>query len=179
MKHKLPSILRHPLSWVTARCERRRAVTPAWALRFLTERGFNPQPDADGNLLFRVNSMKYVLHLSERYFELHVGFARKRTELNEEVMARVAQEVMVSTRMVKIHLRPDALLFSIECLQHRRSEFAEFFDAYIRILRYSVTEHTRRYNEAAEELRQQMRRREEEEELTRRFALYRDKDVVN
>ena len=179
MKLNLPSILRRPLSWAAARCDRWRAVTPAWAQRFLAERGLDPQRDDDGNLLFRIDSVKYVLHLNERYFELHIGFGRKRTELNDEVMARMAQEVMASTRMVKILLRPDAILFSVECLQHRRREFAEFFDSYIRILRFSVAEHTRRYNEALEEQRQQLRRQYEEEELARRFAAYRGKDVVN
>ena len=51
--------------------------------------------------------------------------------------------------------------------------------SYIRILRFSVAEHTRRYNEALEEQRQQLRRQYEEEELARRFAAYRGKDVVN
>ena len=179
MKHALSSILRRPLSWAAARCERWRAVTPAWAQRFLAARGLDPQPDADGDIMFRIDGMKYMLHLNEHYFELHIGFGRKRTELDEEVMARMAQEVMASTRMVKILLRPDAILFSVECLQHRRREFAEFFDSYIRILRFSVAEHTRRYNAAVEEQRQQLLRRHEEEELARRFAAYRGKDVVN
>lgn len=179
MKLEFSSILRRPLSWAAACCERWRAVSPAWVQRFLAERGLDPQQDDDGNLLFRIDSWKYVLHLSERYFELHIGFGRKRTEVDEAVMARMAQEVMASTRMVKILLRPDAILFSIECLQHRRREFAEFFDFYIRILRFSVAEHTRRYNDALETQRQQMRRQYEEEEFARRFAAYRGKDVVN
>ena len=77
------------------------------------------------------------------------------------------------------HKGKDAILFSIECLQRRKSEFAEFFDSYIRILKYAVSEHTRRYNDAIEQLRQEARKRREEEELTRRFANYQGKYVVN
>ena len=123
--------------------------------------------------------MKYVLHLDEHYFELHIGFGRKRSELDDRLLRRMAQEVMNTTRMVKILVRKDAILFSIECLQRRKSEFAEFFDSYIRILKYAVSEHTRRYNNAIEQLRQEARKRREEEELTRRFANYQGKDVVN
>lgn len=161
------------------RLRRRQELSVEWLSHYLRKRGFYPETDRDGDLLVRIEGMKYVLHLDERYFELHIGFGRKRSDLNHKLLSRMAQEVMNSTRMVKILVRPDAILFSIECLQRRKSEFAEFFDSYIRILKYAVSEHTRRYNEAVEQLRQEARRRYEEEELTRRFADYQGKDVVN
>ena len=129
--------------------------------------------------MFLLDNMKYVLHIKEHYFELHIGFGRKRSELNDELMTRMAQEVMSSTRMVKILLRPEAVLFSIECLQCRKSEFAGVFDSYIRILKFSVAEHTRRYNEALEEFHRELRRQREAEYLSQRFSDYQGKDVVN
>lgn len=158
---------------------RRQNLSVKWLLRFLRKRGFYPEVDRDGDLLIRIEGMKYVLHLDEHYFELHIGFGRKRSELNHELLIRTAQEVMNSTRMVKILIREDAILFSIECLQRRKSEFHDLFDSYIRILKYAVSEHTRRYNDAIEHLQQEVRRKHEEEELTRRFANYQGKDVVN
>ena len=138
-----------------------------------------PEEDADGDVLFLLDNMKYVLHIKEHYFDLHIGFGRIRSELNDELMTRMAQEVMSSTRMVKILLRPEAVLFSIECLQCRKSEFAGFFDSYIRILKFSVAEHTRRYNEALEEFHRELRRQREAEYLSQRFSDYQGKDVVN
>lgn len=158
---------------------RRQTLSVKWATRFLRKRGYAPTVDQDGDILVRIEGMKYVLHLDEHYFELHIGFGRKRSELDDRLLRRMAQEVMNTTRMVKILVRKDAILFSIECLQRRKSEFAEFFDSYIRILKYAVSEHTRRYNDAIEQLRQEARKRREEEELTRRFANYQGKDVVN
>ncbi len=158
---------------------KRQLLSCRWLLGFLRMRGLEPEVDGDGDLLFRIDNIKYVLHLKEHYFELHIGFGRKRSELNDELMARMAQEVMNSMRMVKILLRPEAVLFSIECLQRRKSEFAEFFDSYIRILKFSVAEHTRRYNEALEELHQEIRRQREEEDLSQRFSDYQGKEVVN
>ncbi len=158
---------------------RRQLLSRRWLLTFLKMRGLEPEEDADGDLLFRIDNMKYILHLKEHYFELHIGFGRKRSELNDELMVRMAQEVMNSMRMVKILLRSEAILFSIECLQRRKSEFAEFFDSYIRILKFSVAEHTRRYNEALEEHNQEIRRRREEEDLSQRFSEYQGKEVVN
>ncbi len=158
---------------------KRQVLSLRWLVSFLKSRGLAPEVDADGDVLFRIDNMKYVLHFKEHYFELHIGFGRKRSELNDELMARMAQEVMNSMRMVKILLRSEAVLFSIECLQRRRSEFAEFFDSYIRILKFSVTEHTRRYNEALEAFHQEIRRQREEEDLSRRFSDYQGKDVVN
>ena len=158
---------------------RRQTLSVKWATRFLRKRGYAPTVDQDGDILVRIEGMKYVLHLDEHYFELHIGFGRKRSELDDRLLRRMAQEVMNTTRMVKILVRKDAILFSIECLQRRKSEFAEFFDSYIRILKYAVSEHTRRYNNAIEQLRQEALKRREEEELTRRFANYQGKDVVN
>ena len=145
----------------------------------LKARDLDPEKDADGDVLFLLDNMKYVLHIKEHYFELHIGFGRKRSELNDELMTRMAQEVMSSTRMVKILLRPEAVLFSIECLQCRKSEFAEFFDSYIRILKFSVAEHTRRYNEALEEFHLELRRQREAEYLSQRVSDSQGKDVVN
>ena len=119
---------------------KRQLLSRRWVLSFLKARGLDPEEDADGDVLFLLDNMKYVLHIKEHYFELHIGFGRKRSELNDELMTRMAQEVMSSTRMVKILLRPEAVLFSIECLQCRKSEFAGFFDSYIRILKFSVAE---------------------------------------
>lgn len=158
---------------------RRQLLSSRWLLKFLRRRGLEPEVDSDGDLLFRIDNMKYVLHLKEHYFELHIGFGRKRSELNDELMIRKAQEVMNSMRMVKILLRSEAILFSIESLQRRKSEFAEFFDSYIRILKFSVAEHTRRYNEALDDLHQEVRRQREEEEISRRFSEYQGKEVVN
>ena len=117
---------------------KRQLLSRRWVLSFLKARGLDPEEDADGDVLFLLDNMKYVLHIKEHYFELHIGFGRKRSELNDELMTRMAQEVMSSTRMVKILLRPEAVLFSIECLQCRKSEFAGFFDSYIRILKFSI-----------------------------------------
>ena len=114
---------------------KRQLLSLRWVLSFLKARDLDPEKDADGDVLFLLDNMKYVLHIKEHYFELHIGFGRKRSELNDELMTRMAQEVMSSTRMVKILLRPEAVLFSIECLQCRKSEFAEFFDSYPQILR--------------------------------------------
>ena len=158
---------------------KRQLLSRRWVLSFLTARGLDPEEDADGDVLFLLDNMKYVLHIKEHYFELHIGFGRKRSELNDELMTRMAQEVMSSTRMVKILLRPEAVLFSIECLQCRKSEFAGFFDSYIRILKFSVAEHTRRYNEALEEFHRELRRQREAEYLSQRFSDYQGKDVVN
>ena len=108
---------------------KRQLLSLRWVLSFLKARDLDPEKDADGDVLFLLDNMKYVLHIKEHYFELHIGFGRKRSELNDELMTRMAQEVMSSTRMVKILLRPEAVLFSIECLQCRKSEFAEFFDS--------------------------------------------------
>lgn len=105
---------------------KRQLLSRRWVLSFLKARGLDPEEDADGDVLFLLDNMKYVLHIKEHYFELHIGFGRKRSELNDELMTRMAQEVMSSTRMVKILLRPEAVLFSIECLQCRKSEFAGF-----------------------------------------------------
>lgn len=158
---------------------KRQLLSRRWVLSFLKARGLDPEEDADGDVLFLLDNMKYVLHIKEHYFELHIGFGRKRSELNDELMTRMAQEVMSSTRMVKILLRPEAVLFSIECLQCRKSEFAGFFDSYIRILKFSVAEHTRRYNEALEEFHRELRRQREAEYLSQRFSDYQGKDVVN
>ena len=158
---------------------KRQLLSLRWVLSFLKARDLDPEKDADGDVLFLLDNMKYVLHIKEHYFELHIGFGRKRSELNDELMTRMAQEVMSSTRMVKILLRPEAVLFSIECLQCRKSEFAEFFDSYIRILKFSVAEHTRRYNEALEEFHRELRRQREAEYLSQRFSDYQGKDVVN
>lgn len=53
------------------------------------------------------------------------------------------------------------------------------FDSYIRILKFSVAEHTRRYNEALEEFHRELRRQREAEYLSQRFSDYQGKDVVN
>lgn len=85
---------------------KRQLLSLRWVLSFLKARDLDPEKDADGDVLFLLDNMKYVLHIKEHYFELHIGFGRKRSELNDELMTRMAQEVMSSTRMVKILLRP-------------------------------------------------------------------------
>jgi len=159
--------------------ERRRALSPAWALRFLQKRGLNPTEDKDGDLRFRIGDLHYLLRFRERFFQLYTDFGRKPSELNDQMLMTAAQVVMASTQMIKILSLPQAIIFSIECRQSRKSEFAAFFDSYICILEFAVTEHRRLYNEALEGLNQQLRRQREEEELSRRFSDYQGKEVIN
>ena len=63
---------------------KRQLLSRRWVLSFLKARGLDPEEDADGDVLFLLDNMKYVLHIKEHYFELHIGFGRKRSELNDE-----------------------------------------------------------------------------------------------
>ena len=114
---------------------KRQLLSRRWVLSFLKARGLDPEEDADGDVLFLLDNMKYVLHIKEHYFELHIGFGRKRSELNDELMTRMAQEVMSSTRMVKILLRPEAVLFSSAMPEKRIRRVFRFLYPYPQILR--------------------------------------------
>ena len=61
------------------RLRRRQELSVEWLSHYLRKRGFYPETDRDGDLLVRIEGMKYVLHLDERYFELHIGFGLNRS----------------------------------------------------------------------------------------------------
>ena len=56
---------------------KRQLLSRRWVLSFLKARGLDPEEDADDVVL--LDNMKYVLHIKEHYFELHIGFGRKRS----------------------------------------------------------------------------------------------------
>lgn len=109
---------------------------------FLKEEGYVPRYDNDGDIIFKVEGLSYLLFASEdddEYFRLALPFFWEIE--SEEERGRVlaaATRVNAEVKVVKVYTVDDNTWASIELLFGSPEHFKPVFGRAIRVLRHGV-----------------------------------------
>lgn len=109
---------------------------------FLKEDGYLPRYDNDGDIVFKVEGLSYLLFASEddeEYFRLALPFFWKieSSEERQRVLA-AASRVNAEIKVVKVYPVEDNVWASVELLFNPADGFKPVFNRALRVLRAGV-----------------------------------------
>ncbi len=116
----------------------------------LSNEGFRPSYDSDGDIDFKYEGGSYVLIVGEEPFYVRLLFPNFWTIESDEERVRAlveANEVSASTKVVKLNIIRDNMWAGVELFQPTPEAFAVVFERCLSVLRTGVSDFVRRMRE--------------------------------